>query len=196
MYRLLQKIFSLKFLLNLHRAGSRQIVKGRSLLLPLMLLCWSLTLGWGLAHATTPLASAISPTPTIGTVDAVPQQFQLGQQVYLENCATCHFAPPPAALTTQSWAYILQNSQHYGVQITLLQDPTRLILWNYLRNYSRPAIQGETLPTRFEASRPFKALHPRVDLPSPVSFGSCITCHPAALDFNFRSLTPEWESSP
>ncbi len=209
------KLFILKWLSNRQWGWRRQAltqgvtqaltqgVRGRSLLLPLMLLCWSLTLGWGLARATTPPLPAASATtataavpPAIGTVDAVPQQFQLGQQVYLQNCATCHLAAPPAILPTQSWAYIVQNAQHYGVQITPLQDPSRLILWNYLRNYSRPAIQGETLPTRFEASRPFKALHPRVDLPSPASFGSCLTCHPAALEFNFRRLTPAWDNAP
>lgn len=208
MHRLLQKLFSPKYLLlrfpsKLNWAwrwtvnpSVNQRGRGRSFLLPLMVLCWSLTLGWGLARATTPPGPTAPSPNAIGTVDAVPQQFQLGQQVYLQNCASCHFAPPPAVLPTQSWAYILQNPQHYGVQITLLQDPARLLVWNYLRNYSRPTIQGETLPTRFEASRPFKALHPRVDLPSPVAFGSCITCHPAALEFNFRRLTPDWDNAP
>jgi hypothetical protein len=169
----------------------------RTFLLALVL-GWCLSLGWGLSQvggsqgteraiAATPVATAAE----IGTVDVVPTQLQLGQRLYFQNCSGCHFAPPPEVMPLQSWAAILQTPQHYGTVITPLQDPARRIMWNYVRSFSRSIVQGETPPARFSQSRYLKALHPGVELPEPVSFGSCLSCHPSAVDFNFRRLSPE-----
>ncbi|GAB4138232.1 MAG: diheme cytochrome c [Cyanobacteria bacterium J069] len=164
------------------------------------MLGWSLSLGWGLSQVSAQVSSpvsqgAIAATPEIGTVDLVPERLQLGQRLYLQNCSGCHFAPPPEVMPLQSWAAILQTPQHYGTLITPLQDPARLIMWNYVRASSRSIVQNETPPARFSQSRYMKALHPGVDLPEPASFGSCVTCHPAAVDFNFRRLSPEWQEA-
>ncbi|WP_225894679.1 diheme cytochrome c [Leptolyngbya sp. O-77] len=164
-----------------------------------LVLGWSLSLGWGLSQVGEETERAIAATPPantveIGTVDVVPTQLQLGQRLYFQNCSGCHFAPPPEVMPLQSWAAILQTPQHYGVVITPLQDPARRIMWNYVRASSRSIVQNETVPSRFAQSRYMRALHPGVELPEPLSFGSCISCHPAAIDFNFRRLSPEWQA--
>lgn len=160
----------------------------RSPLIVFLLLLWSLALGWGLASGERVAA--------IGTVDPVTSSQKLGQELYLENCATCHIALPPAVLPTETWRQLLQDPQHYGVELTLLVDPPRLIVWNYLRSFSRLQSKEEEVPYRVAQSRFFKALHPRVKLPTPVNASSCVTCHPGAAEYNFRQLTPEWENSP
>ncbi|NJL39697.1 MAG: diheme cytochrome C [Leptolyngbyaceae cyanobacterium RM2_2_4] len=182
---------SLKLLRQTHPqtvVKPRPTKRGRSpVILFLMLLLWSLILGWGLAQAT---------ESTPGTVDAIAPRYELGQELYLENCATCHIGVPPGIMPTETWRQILQDPEHYGVQLPLLVDPPRLLVWDYLRQYSRPEAEGEQIPFRIENSRYFKALHPRVELPQSVRLGTCISCHPAAEQFNFRSLSPEWEDAP
>ena len=161
----------------------------------MLLLLWSLAMGWILALATNAQDASQTASNAIGTVDPVPQRYQLGQELYLENCASCHIALPPAVLPTQSWQRILQDSQHYGVQIKPLVDPPRLLVWNYIRNSSRPLNKEEETPYRVNESRYFKAMHPKVKLPSPAGVSSCVSCHPSASEYNFRRLTPEWENS-
>lgn len=156
----------------------------------LIILLWSVTVGWGLAIATNAQSS-----PEIGTVDVVPSRFQLGQELYLENCATCHLALPPAVMPTQTWQRLLQDQQHYGVTLPQLVDPPRLLIWNYLRNFSRPLLKEEPTPYRLGESRYFRALHPNVKLPRQVEIGSCISCHPGATEYDFRRLSPEWEAT-
>lgn len=171
----------------------RRLQRRRSpLVLILLILLWSLAMGWGLALVTN--AQPTAQMSTIGTVDPVPQRYQLGQELYLENCASCHIALPPAVLPTQTWQQLLQDSQHYGINIPPLVDPPRLLVWNYLKAFSRSQIEEEQTPYRIKDSRYFKALHPKVKLPRPLQIGSCVSCHPSVTEFNFRSLTPEWES--
>lgn len=171
----------------------RRLQRRRSpLILILLILLWSLAMGWGLALVTN--AQPTAQSSAIGTVDPVPQRYQLGQELYLENCANCHIALPAAVLPTQTWQQLLQDSQHYGINIPLLVDPPRLLVWNYLKAFSRSQTKEEQTPYRIKDSRYFKALHPKVKLPRPLQIGSCVSCHPSGEQFNFRSLTPEWES--
>lgn len=165
----------------------RRKSKRSPLILFLLILAWSAAAAWVLAIATH--------AQPITTIDAVPQRYQLGQELYLENCATCHIAIPPAVLPVQTWQRLLQDTQHYGIQLKPLVDPPRLLIWNYLRFFSRPLNQDEQIPYRVTDSRYFKALHPKVKLPRSTQFSSCVTCHPNADTYNFRSLTPEWENS-
>ncbi|MCL6751323.1 cytochrome C [Nostoc sp. CCCryo 231-06] len=157
----------------------------------LVIVTWSLAMGWLLALATN--AQSATPTAEIGTVDVVPAQYQLGQELYLENCSTCHIGLPPAVLPTQTWKNLLQDSQHYGAQLKLLVDPPRILVWKYLSTFSRVQLDDEETPYRLNDSRYFKALHPGVKLPRPVQLGSCVSCHQGASDYNFRRLTAEWK---
>ncbi|WP_338022948.1 diheme cytochrome C [Argonema galeatum] len=165
----------------------------------MLLLVWSIALGWGFTLITqlpgeTQPAAEISPT---GTVDLVPERYQLGQELYLKNCATCHIGIPPAVLPTETWRDILQDEQHYGKKLTPLIDPERLLVWEYLRTFSRTqTAEEERTPYRIAQSRYFKALHPRVKLPQPVTMGSCLSCHSKADGYDFRSLTSEWQNAP
>ncbi|MBC6421529.1 MAG: hypothetical protein GDA38_08215 [Hormoscilla sp. SP12CHS1] len=36
---------------------------------------------------------------------------------------------------------------------------------------------------------------PRVKLTSPITISSCLQCHPGAIQYDFRSLSPEWLDS-
>lgn len=181
----------------------------------LILLVWSLAMGWLLALASNvqgqipsgqipleqiaPLTNSIisqaSPeiSAKIGTVDVVPQGLKMGQELYLENCASCHIGIPPAVFPTQTWRDLIQDSQHYGAQIKPLVDPQRILVWRYLSAFSRPVNEGESTPYRFANSRFFKALHPDVKFSQPNQVGTCIQCHPSAKAYNFRQLTPEWQ---
>jgi hypothetical protein len=188
---------------------NQRFQKRSPLILILLLLVWSLCLGWGLAQTTTasvqpeqvaqvsaPGNQQMSNQSASGTVDPVSQRYQLGQEVYIESCGSCHVALPPAVLPIETWQRLLQDSQHYGQQLKLLVDPPRLLVWNYLQVYSRPQAVDEKTPYRLKDSRYLKALHPKVNLPKPVTVGSCLTCHPAAAQFDFRTLSPQWRDSP
>lgn len=177
----------------------------RSLIvLLLLLLTWSLCLGWGLAQAKEPraIAPVAQPLPAstvvqpIGTVDAIPKGFKLGQEIYLENCASCHIGIPPQVMPTETWRQLIQDSQHYGAQIQPLVAPNLQIVWQYIRTFSRPQSADEEIPYRIYQSRYFKALHPKVKLPTRVGLSSCLSCHPGADKYDFRSLTAEWQNAP
>jgi Dihaem cytochrome c len=206
-------------------AVSPGLPKGRALrrrspLLLVLLLVWSVVLGWGLAQATVPVEFPLAQVnPVDGfpeaapggavpgsidpsrvdpnrTVDVVAEPYRLGQTFYLENCATCHVGLPPAVMPSQTWADLLPDPQHYGVQIQPILPPTLQIVWNYVSTYSRPVLQEERVPYRLDRSRYFKALHPKVEFTAPITPNSCIACHPAAAQFDYRSLTPEWQNAP
>ncbi|WP_016951485.1 cytochrome c [Anabaena sp. PCC 7108] len=171
--------------------SSHPKLKRQLLIVMLVIFAWSIAIGFILGLATS--TQAAKPTPSIGTVDVVPAQYQLGQELYLENCASCHIGIPPAVLPTQTWKNLLEDSQHYGVQLKPLIDPPRILVWKYLSTFSRVQLQDETTPYRVNDSRYFKALHPGIKLPNPVSMSSCVSCHIGADKYDFRSLTPEWE---
>jgi hypothetical protein len=172
--------------------------QGKSLKLLVIVLAWSLVMGWALSLASHVQATTQAATPTttneIGTVDVVPAKHNLGKELYVENCATCHIAVPPEVLPTQTWKNLLLDTQHYGATLTPLVDPPRLLVWKYLSTFSRSQPQEESIPYRVQNSRYFKALHPDVKLPTSVQIGSCVSCHPSAKEFNFRRLSSQWES--
>jgi hypothetical protein len=212
---------------------------GRSPVVLLLLLVWSICLGWGIAIAfdidhraiaqSAPPQVAIGslstaqgaitqsvPTKLIaletlvksnlvaqstpeetGTVDPVAPRYQLGKELYLENCASCHVPLPPEVLPSETWRrLLLEPQQHFGQQLKPLIGPSLILLWDYLRTYSRPEEAKKPLPYRISESPYFKALHPRVKVPQPVKPASCVICHPGASQFNYRRLSPEWENSP
>jgi hypothetical protein len=174
----------------------------RFLIRPLFLitLLLSLTLGWGIAHAmdrpnpgpaNSPAGSASTSELEIGTVDVVPDRYKLGQELYIDTCAACHIALPPAVLPSQTWQILLQDSEHYGSTITPPRKPAITLIWNYLSTFSRPLRNDEETPFRMAQARHFKALHPQVKFAEPVTIATCATCHPKADVFNFRALKTE-----
>lgn len=157
----------------------------------LIILAWSLAMGWLLAFATNVQGATTTSGREIGTVDVVSTKYQLGQELYLENCSSCHIAIPPQVFPTQTWKNLLEDTQHYGAQLKPLVDPPRILVWQYLSTFSRPLLQDEPTPYRFANSRYFKALHPQVKLSNPMPVGSCVTCHPGAGEYNFRRLVEQ-----
>ncbi len=132
--------------------------------------------------------------PAIGTVDPTPASYRLGEELYLDTCKGCHVAVPPAVLPTETWRQLLQDSQHYGQQLTPLIGPARLLVWNYLLLSSRPHAADESIPFRVQESRYFRALHPDVPLQRPITLAGCVTCHPGAPQYDYRRLTANWTS--
>lgn len=146
-----------------------------------------------IAQAQTPDAAEAE---AIGTIDPIPERFQLGAELYLESCTSCHVGVPPQTLPVQTWQLILDDPEHYGVRIPPLMNPSRLIIWQYVQHFSRSIKEGEPLPYHLAQSRYFKALHPRVNFEEDVTLRQCISCHPGANGYNFRQLTPDWTDAP
>lgn len=116
-------------------------------------------------------------------------QTQLEQGAYVRYCGTCHVALPASVLPTQSWQVLMQDPNHYGLQIDLPTGPTLQLAWNYLRDNSRPLLEREELPLRLAQSRLFNALHPRVEFPLTVTVDGCIDCHSGARQGDFGSFS-------
>ena len=175
--------------------------------LTLLLILFTVLMGIGLAQAiepksvpnrtqTTPQSSAPSSTQSSIQPDPVNDRDKAGQILYLENCATCHLGIPPAVMPTQTWQALLQDPQHYGINIDLPQGTDRRIIWNYIKTASRPIADTiDRVPYRIGDSRYFRALHPKIKFAEKPTLTTCITCHPSAQGFNFRTLTPEAEKS-
>lgn len=163
-------------------------------LLLVLIFLWSVSGGWFMAKISTGATPIKTDSQLISNVDVVPPGYQTGLSIYLEKCATCHIGIPPQVLPTESWQIIIQDSQHYGVQLPTLIDPPRQLVWNYLQISSRPkSQQDDRIPYRIGTSRYFKALHPQVQLPQELNIKSCVTCHPKVEQFDFRSLSSEWQ---
>ncbi len=128
------------------------------------------------------------------SLEPIPERFATGRETYLEYCATCHIAIPPEVMPTDTWRKILEKPQnHYGTSVNLV-SLTQILIWNYMRSYSRPLNQDEQIPQHLDQSRYFKALHPAVPMPEPLTLKTCIACHPSANSFDFRTLSKQWES--
>ncbi|NET54330.1 MAG: hypothetical protein F6K09_38750, partial [Merismopedia sp. SIO2A8] len=88
----------------------------------LLLILTSLCLGWGMELALgsngKPDLRAQASAAVTGTVDIVPERYRLGQQLYLENCSSCHIALPPEVMPTETWRQLLLDlNQHYGKRL-------------------------------------------------------------------------------
>jgi len=172
--------------------------------LTLLLILFTVLMGIGLAQAIEPKSMLKLSQPVTQPVtqpliqpDPVSDRDKAGQTLYLENCATCHLGIPPAVMPTQTWQALLQDPQHYGINIELPQGTDRRLIWNYVKNASRPiADTSDRVPYRIGDSRYFRALHPKIKFAEKPTLTTCITCHPSAQSFNFRTLTPEAEKSP
>jgi hypothetical protein len=174
--------------------------RNTSALVLLLLILFSLLLGWGLTHLVPGgnrfLVAQAAPQAgrTVGTVDVVPPEYEVGQQLYLESCGSCHLALPPQIMPTQTWQQLLQDPNHYGARLQLPVNPQLQYIWSYLQLFSRPLRDGELVPYRLERSRYLKILHPNVQLPQGLTAASCVSCHPGAADYNFRSLGQQWQA--
>ncbi len=108
----------------------------------------------------------------------LPKRYQLAQNLYSERCSRCHLALPPEVFPSESWRQVLlEQSNHYGRTLPMMGSIERQLVWQYLKDYSRPLQENEEVPFVVADSRYFKALHPKVSLPSPLDASSCTQCH-------------------
>jgi hypothetical protein len=140
-----------------------------------------------------PAYAQTTTTVTPGGVDAVPPGLELAEKTYLQYCATCHVGVPPQVLPSQTWQALLTDSQHYGIPLPPLPKPDQSVIINYIAAFAYPFKPEETVPFRVGRSRFFRILHPQVQLPQPVKLEGCISCHPGAMQFNYRRLSSEWQ---
>lgn len=133
------------------------------------------------------MAQAIEPSQSRST----NANLELGKETYLQNCSSCHIPIPPEVLPTATWKEILENpQQHYGKSLPDFFGLSRQLIWQYLSYSSRDLIKDEVKPSYVSDSRYFKALHPQVELPQPVTNQTCLSCHPGASKLDYRSLAP------
>jgi hypothetical protein len=162
------------------------------LVLTLLLTLWSVSIGWlasGAWGQTDEPFSVPESLPYIGTVDPIPDNKRAGHSIYLDSCASCHIAIPPAVLPSETWRDILLEENHYGEVVPVLPSPQIHILWDYLQYFSRPnPSENEALPFRLDSSQFFTAMHPGVEIDRPVRLDGCISCHPSAESLDFRRL--------
>lgn len=125
----------------------------------------------------------------------VNDNYQLAQELYIQNCSSCHIPIPAEVMPTDTWQEILERpGKHYGTSLPKLSSINARLIWNYLKTSSRPLLERELKPEFVTQSRYFKALHPKVDLPKPVTHQSCILCHPGAKQLDYLSLSSELDS--
>ncbi len=183
------------------------------LCLVVIILLWCLGLGWGTASALDnpehlrPITQVPADLSTLKdkkvfipanprSVDPIPTRYQPGFESYLETCSTCHIALPPEVLPLESWQQILRRPEkHYGTSVPNFNRFTQLLIWDYVSNFSRPLPPDSPVPLYAEKSRYFKALHPKVPIPADMTAQTCVACHPNVTQFDFRTLSSEWQEA-
>ncbi len=140
--------------------------------------------------------AAVTTTPaSYGMVDPIDPRLEASYRVYLNECATCHVALPPAVLPTQTWQTLIIDPAHYGLTLTDITSFEKQLIINYLQAYSRSHPSRDPLPFRLADSDYFRALHPNVTLPQPLNLRTCASCHLLATTQNYRDIAPDPTSS-
>ena len=123
-----------------------------------------------------------------GMVDPISSELEASYRIYLNECATCHVALPPAVLPMQAWQILVVDSAHYGLTLNGLTAFEKQVIVNYLQAYSRPHQSSTLIPFRLSDSDYFQALHPQVTLPQPLNLRTCTSCHYSATTQNYRDI--------
>lgn len=150
-----------------------------------IIIIWSVTIANGMAIA----LNTSDSRSFLKSVDPATGNYKVGEELYLQTCSGCHIPIPPAVLPVETWKTILENPlDHYGEKVEGLMRLTQVLIWNYLSNYSRNLLKDEVKPDFIAQSRYFKALHPQVELPQPTTHRTCVSCHPNAIKFDYRTI--------
>ncbi len=157
----------------------------------------SILLGIGIAAAadtrSTPPADShtvVTTSDPYGMVDPIAPQLEASYRIYLNECATCHVALPPAVLPTQTWQTLVIDPAHYGLTLTDITAFEKQLIVNYLQAYSRAHHSSDPLPFKLTDSDYFHALHPKIALPQPLTLRTCTSCHLSAAAQNYRDIVP------
>ena len=169
------------------------------LVISLAILLWCISIGSAFTHAL-----AAKPSPILAQGQSLPplgpnrSTVEAGKELYVATCSGCHIPIPPEVLPTETWQELLENPQkHYGTSVPNVIRLSQVLMWDYLKTNSRPIfLRDSPVPYYIEQSQYFKILHPRVEFSEPITTQSCVLCHPGVKDFNYRTLTVEWEDSP
>lgn len=137
------------------------------------------------------LETLAQPAEVYGMVDPVAENYQVGYEIYVERCATCHVALPPAVLPLEAWATITSDSAHYGVSLPAIPPFDQQLMVNYLQAYSRSSRRRGATAYRLSDSDFFVALHPDVALPEPLNLRSCAGCHAGAVEQDYSGATAQ-----
>ncbi len=153
-------------------------------------LAFALSLLLGITAANSVEPSTIEPSAVVpyGMVDPIAPDLAASYRIYLNECATCHVALPPAVLPTQTWQTLVVDPAHYGLTLTDITAFEKQLIVNYLQTYSRAHTNSGSLPFRLADSDYFYALHPQVVLPQSLNLRTCTNCHLSAPTQNYRDL--------
>lgn len=126
-----------------------------------------------------------------------PRPAAASNQLYSEECGSCHMAYPPGLLPARDWENIMNNLQdHYGDNAELSADRQKEITV-YLQKHGaaapgkRESAGAATLP---RISTQPRFLHEHDEIPSRLStgnpqvksFSNCEACHERAEQGSFR----------
>ena len=153
--------------------------KGRSVLFVCLA---AVTLSFALSLTINVPVQAMSP---YGMVDPIAENQAVGYEIYVERCATCHVALPPAVLPAEAWKTIITDRAHYGVSLPTIPPFDQQLMVNYLQTYSRSYQNRGPTPYRLSDSDYFSALHPNMTLPEPLNLRSCVGCHIGAAEQDY-----------
>ncbi|MGB3789801.1 MAG: hypothetical protein WA949_17450 [Phormidesmis sp.] len=142
------------------------------------------------SHSTAATSTPATTPDSYGMVDPIDSRFEASYRIYLNECATCHVALPPAVLPTQTWQTLVTDPAHYGLTLTDITAFEKQLIVNYLQAYSRSQPSRDPLPFKLADSDYFHALHPNVTLPQPLNLRTCASCHLLATTQNYRDLAP------
>ena len=135
------------------------------------------------------IGPSVQATSPYGMVDPVADTHAVGYEIYIERCATCHVALPPAVLPLEAWPTIVTDKAHYGVSLPNIPPFDQQLMVNYLQTYSRSYRDRGATPFRLSDSDYFAALHPNVELPKPLNLRSCAGCHLGAAEQDYSGAT-------
>jgi Dihaem cytochrome c len=129
----------------------------------------------------------LNPDLALAQSQPTGSNIEIGQEIYLKNCSSCHLPIAAEVLPTETWRALLSNpQQHYGESLPQTVGLTQYLMWQYLSTHSRSLLKDEPLPMYVANSRYFKALHPQVELPKPANIQTCASCHPNASKLDYR----------
>ena len=164
----------------LRRSSQPTVVLGSLTVILSLLLSFILNLGSG---------AVAQSQSSYGMVDPVADDHAVGYQIYIERCATCHVALPPAVLPVEAWQSILTDRAHYGVSLPAIPRFDQRLMLNYLQTYARRYQGRGATPYRLENSDFFLAFHPNVELPQSLNLRSCAGCHLSASEQNYTGAS-------
>lgn len=173
-----QRILGLRLMKRLSR-------KGRSALF-ICLVAVALSFALSLA-----IETPVRATSPYGMVDPVAENQAVGYAIYIERCATCHVALPPAVLPLEAWRTIVTDRAHYGVTLPDIPPFDQQLMVNYLQTYARSYESRKPTPFRLSDSDYFFALHPNVTLPKPLNLRSCVGCHQGAAEQDYSGAVAQ-----